>query len=117
MRSSVLATAAAIAIFSGPAMAQESASTDSSLTLSTIGGAIVGGALVYYFSPLSPLTASALGAVVGGTIGNWWYSASDGGDSYLPAQPRKQSDSLPSTGSLHLIAYPESRSPAIRLAK
>ena len=116
VRSSVLAAAAAIAMLSSPAVAEEGSASDSGLLLSTLGGAVVGGALVYYYSPLSPLTATTLGAIVGGTIGNWWYSASEGSD-YAPARPRKQSDSFSPSGKLHLTSYPEGRYPAIRVGE
>ncbi|MSP49516.1 MAG: hypothetical protein EXQ95_09340 [Alphaproteobacteria bacterium] len=113
--SSVIALVAAITLMSAPSMAQQKTSSDGAVVLATLGGAVVGGALVYYYFPLSQLTTTTLGAVVGGTIGSWWYGASDGSDSYQAPLPRR-SDVDGSVKPFRLIAYSEGTRPSLRSA-
>ena len=113
--SSIVALAAAITLFSAPSMAQQRPSGDGGVVLATLGGAVVGGALIYYYYPLSQFTSIALGAVVGGSIGSWWYGVSEGGDGYQAPMPRK-SDVDESAKPFRLIAYTESKRPELRPA-
>jgi hypothetical protein len=109
----VVALAAAIALFSAPTMAQTRATSDNGVILATLGGAVVGGALVYWYYPLSVFTSTALGAIVGGTIGSWWYSEA-GSDNI--ASPMRRSDAEGSLKPFRLIDYAEGSRLAIRPA-
>jgi hypothetical protein len=110
----ILTLLVALTAISGPSYAQQR-SGDSGVVMATVGGIVIGGALVYYYYPLSVATSTALGAVVGGALGNWWYSATEGGD-YAPATPRK-SDVDASVRPFRLIAYSEGHHPALRPAE
>jgi hypothetical protein len=110
-----LALAAALSLASAPSMAQTRNGGDSGVLLATLGGAVVGGALVYYYYPLSVFTSTALGAIVGGAVGSWWYSAADSTDGYASPMPRK-SDADASVKPFRLIAYTEDSALAIRPA-
>jgi hypothetical protein len=110
----VAALALAIALGSGHAQAQTRPQADNGAVIAAAAGIIIGGSLVYYYSPLSQATATALGAVLGGAVGSWWYGIVDG-DTYQPAQPRKTS--VAETGQpFQLISYGEALHPAIRAA-
>ena len=113
---SIISLAAALAVFTSPSMAQQRASSEGGVVLATLGGVVVGGALVYYYYPLSQLTTTALGAIVGGSIGNWWYGVADSGEGYQAAQPRKQSGTESPIKPFQLISYSEGRRPALRTA-
>jgi hypothetical protein len=71
----VLAVALAL-IASAPrdAAAQGSQSVSIGAVFPTLLGACTGGWLGYYF--VTGPVATAVGAVAGGAVGNWWYSAS-----------------------------------------
>jgi hypothetical protein len=113
----IAALALAISLGSSHAQAQAQAArpqADSGAVIAAVAGMVIGGSLVYYYSPLSQATATALGAVLGGAVGSWWYGIVDG-DGYQPAQPRKTS--VAETGQpFQLISYGETRHPAIRAA-
>jgi hypothetical protein len=112
----IIALAAAVTFVSAPSMAQQRASSDSGVVLATLGGVVIGGALVYYYYPLSQLTTMTLGAVVGGSVGNWWYSVAEGtADGYQAPLPRK-SDVDGSAKPFRLVTYTEGSRPAIRPA-
>jgi hypothetical protein len=118
MRKLSFAAALALAISLGSieahAQAQPRPSADNGAVLAAVAGIVIGGSLVYYYSPLSQVTATTLGAVLGGAVGSWWYGIVDG-DTYQPAQPRKTSVAETSQ-PFHLISYGEVRHPAIRVA-
>jgi hypothetical protein len=110
--STVIALSAAITLFSAPSMAQQKVGSDSGAVLATLGGIVVGGALVYYYYPLSQFTSIVLGSVVGGAVGSWWYDVADSTDTYV-AMPRK-SDADGSDKPFRLIAYTEGKRPELR---
>src|SRR5687767_6856788 len=84
----VIALSTAITLFCAvPTMAQQKLTGDGGAAVATVTGVVVGGAIAYYFYPVSVATV-ALGAVAGGAIGAWWYNSADSGDSYAPL-PRK----------------------------
>jgi hypothetical protein len=114
----IAALVLAIALGSSCAQAQAQAQmrppADNGAVLAAVAGMVVGGSLVYYYYPLSQLTSTVLGAVLGGAVGSWWYGIVDG-DPYQPAQPRKTSVAEMAQPFL-LISDGESRHPALRAA-
>jgi hypothetical protein len=110
----VLALVGALTAVSQPSMAQQRSTSDSGVVLAVVGGIVIGGGLAWYYFPLSQATTTTLGAIVGGALGNWWYSAAEGGD-YQMAMPRK-SDVDGLDKPFRLISYGEPR-PAFRPAE
>jgi hypothetical protein len=96
------------------ASAQETqmASSGGGAAVATIAGAVIGGAIGYYY--VTGTAATVVGAVVGGAIGRWWYRASE--SSGYDSLPRKQSYRLTSRAPFQLIGFGADDRPAMRLS-
>ena len=116
VRSTILGLSALALVAATSPVKAQAGSDGGGAVWATLGGAVVGGAIGYYYWPASRVAATTIGVVVGGAVGRWWYSASDGSGDYESA-PRRPTNASEFDKPFHLIGYPDAGRPDIRLAQ